>query len=91
MMEFLADIILRISLMAPGFLLAISFHEYAHADGVAFALDAFADFFFTSVLDGDAWMFPTGCNKDNDQNDENSGYEPYDQRTPVSSGLDSTI
>ena len=30
-MEFLTDLILRISLMAPGFLLAISFHEFAHA------------------------------------------------------------
>ena len=30
-MEFISDIILRISLMALGFLLAISFHEFAHA------------------------------------------------------------
>ena len=30
-MEMIADFILRVSLMAPGFLLAISFHEYAHA------------------------------------------------------------
>ena len=30
-MEMIADFILRVSVMAPGFLLAISFHEYAHA------------------------------------------------------------
>ena len=30
-MEMIADFILRVSVTAPGFLLAISFHEYAHA------------------------------------------------------------
>jgi len=30
-MDFITDFILRISIMAPGFLLAISFHEFAHA------------------------------------------------------------
>jgi len=30
-MDFISDVILRISLMAPGFLMAISFHEFAHA------------------------------------------------------------
>tara|TARA_X000000950_G_C13766908_1_gene599261 strand:- start:165 stop:827 length:663 start_codon:yes stop_codon:yes gene_type:complete len=30
-MAFISDFLLRISIMAPGFLLAISFHEFAHA------------------------------------------------------------